>query len=177
MRLVSRSALLLTAALLGGSLVAPPSAAGGMAMCQQPATDRQGVHVAITGACFSPTVLHVRAGERVKWTNLDPFEHTVTGHALSWGSLGKIRQEESVAHVFTEPGVYPYSCILHWGMVGAVVVGEGFTPAAAVPAASEQTPAAAPSHSWSLLVVGTLMVVTAGAVLASRRRARGAPTH
>jgi hypothetical protein len=43
----------------------------------------------------------------------------------SWGNADDIAEGESVAYAFDNPGVYPYFCILHPGMVGAIVVGDG----------------------------------------------------
>ena len=93
---------------------------------------------AVRGLCFGPTVLYVLPGTRVTWTNQDPVLHTVTGLGFRWGSGDSLGQGNSISYRFTAPGVYPYSCIIHPGMVGAVVVGDAGSPTAvglAVPAA------------------------------------------
>src|SRR5690606_28103368 len=63
------------------------------------------------------------AGTEVTFRNLDAAPHTVTGESAAWGSTKQLAQGDSLSHTFEEAGVYPYSCILHPGMVGAVVVG------------------------------------------------------
>jgi len=113
-----------------------PASAGGT--CHSAATAGRGVSVTVRGLCFGPTVLYVLPGTRVTWTNRDPVLHTVTGLGFRWGSGDSLGQGNSISYRFTAPGVYPYSCIIHPGMVGAVVVGDAGSPTAvglAVPAA------------------------------------------
>ncbi|MEO6397444.1 MAG: hypothetical protein ABIP13_03140, partial [Tepidiformaceae bacterium] len=38
---------------------------------------------------------------------------------------GGLSQYATTEQTFTAPGLYPYACILHPGMVGVVVVGDG----------------------------------------------------
>jgi hypothetical protein len=42
-----------------------------------------------------------------------------------WGSFSQLRGHHDVRYRFTRPGVYPYVCTFHPGMVGAIVVGGG----------------------------------------------------
>ena len=73
--------------------------------------------------CFTPTIARVPVGTTVRWFNKDPLKHTVTGVNLSFGDLQE-KGTDSVWFVkFDTPGVYPYYCYLHAGMVGTVVVG------------------------------------------------------
>ena len=88
-------------------------------------TDERGISVALQSSCFNPTVIRVQPGEQVTWTNNDPTAHTVTGVAASWGDYDELNQGESVSYTFETSGVYPYFCLLHPSMVGAVVVGDG----------------------------------------------------
>jgi hypothetical protein len=74
---------------------------------------------------FSPTVLYVDEGARVKWVNDDPVPHTVTGKSMSlFGNTVFEDGDETTPFRFDDAGVYPYACIYHPGMVGAVVVGD-----------------------------------------------------
>jgi plastocyanin len=121
---------MLWAAVLGGSLLvgsswfAAASASGGGG-CGKPVSDARGTRVTIKQFCFSPTVLHVRRGTTVTFTNLDPFPHNVQGASVSWGSWDQVRFGKPVRYRFVRSGVYPYVCSFHPGMVGAIVVGSG----------------------------------------------------
>ena len=74
-------------------------------------------------SCFDPTIVEVSPGTTVTWTNDDPYPHMVTGANQRWGSTDLIAAGGSISETFDEPGVYPYTCMLHAGMTGAVVVG------------------------------------------------------
>jgi hypothetical protein len=63
----------------------------------------------------------VGVGDAVTFTNVDPFPHSVLGANATWGDYAGFRKE-SVTYRFSEPGVYPYVCTYH---VGMVVVGNG----------------------------------------------------
>jgi plastocyanin len=159
--------------LLGGGLMVSPASAGG---CVEPVTDEEGVRVDLTGVCFRPTVLRIDAGQRVEWTNDDALDHTVTGANLAWGSIDNLHPKESFAYTFKEPGVYPYSCILHYGMVGAVVVRDEAAPKAGTAVVGAEPPQAPPASgssltTWLLIVAGATAIATTAVVLATRRRA------
>ena len=113
------------AALLGALVLLPgvASASGGGG-CGQPVTDATASGVDIEDFCFSPTIVRVGVGDAVTFTNVDPFPHSVLGANATWGDYAGFKKE-SVTYRFSEPGVYPYVCTYHVGMVGAVVVGDG----------------------------------------------------
>jgi plastocyanin len=102
--------------------VALASGGGG---CGKPVTDEVSSRIVIGNFCFGPTVARVRPGATVTFANRDGFSHTVLGANGSWGSFGQIRGGHRERYRFTRPGVYPYVCTYHPGMVGAVVVGRG----------------------------------------------------
>jgi plastocyanin len=81
-----------------------------------------------TRNCFEPVVLTVKVGERVTWTNRGETPHTVTGASGLWGSYDELGKDQAVSFAFDEPGVFPYACVLHPTMVGAVVVTEKAGP-------------------------------------------------
>jgi plastocyanin len=92
----------------------------------EPVTTGSDLVVHFNGVCFSPTIVHIRAGATVTWANdLSKAPHTVTGANASWGSFDEVAPGSSFSHQFTTEGTYPYYCFLHAGMVGAVVVGDG----------------------------------------------------
>lgn len=102
-----------------------PAQAGGY--CQEgDATEGTGTTVEMTKDCFSPTVLRAETGAEVTWVNKDPEGHTVTGAAGAWGSGHKeALPGKAMTFKFDEPGVYSYTCLIHPGMTGTVVVGNG----------------------------------------------------
>ncbi len=117
----------LTAVLLAVSLGSTTAHAGGG--CRgEPVTDERGTVVEMTGTCFAPTILRITPGETVTWTNVGSLPHTVTGANASWGDYIELELGDSVSHRFESPGVYPYYCLLHPGMIGGVVVGDGEAP-------------------------------------------------
>jgi plastocyanin len=167
-----------------------PALASGGGGCGRPLTDRSGVSVAIKDFCFGPTVLRLRAGQSVTWTNRDPFVHTVLGANGLWGSFEELRRDQSVIYRFDRTGVFPYACTVHTGMVGAVVVGRapalgsgsgliapvisdtstsgspvGALPVATRPALTGAVPSSAQSPGGNSGLVGSVVVLTELAML------------
>jgi plastocyanin len=141
------AAMLALAALLAvssGILIVRSANAGGGG-CHQPRTEGAGASVDLEENCFLPTVLHAGAGDTVSFTSHDKQLHTVTGsgsqHPDGWGNFDEMGEGAVVTHTFDESGVYPYFCMLHPGMVGAIVV--------------EGSPEGAPSASLRPLVGAT----------------------
>ncbi len=184
--------------LIALSLGAPAAMAGGGCHGGE-FNDARGVKVDLVSACFSPTVIRIQPGQRVTWTNQDSMVHTVTGAAYRWGSTNELSPHQSISFRFAASGVYPYFCLIHPGMVGAVVVGDGTssdtttqdivpvvgTPAPNPPAAQPaQAPVAARgvSRVWRVAAIaGFALFLAAAVVLAaqlamtrSRRAAAGA---
>jgi len=71
---------------------------------------------------FNPSWISVPQGAWVRWTNLDPVEHTTTSDAGLWDS-GPI-PTGGFFDVFFDfpPGIYTYHCSIHPEMTGAVEV-------------------------------------------------------
>lgn len=109
-----------------------PAQAGGF--CQEgKVTEGSGTTVTMGKNCFTPTVLRTDIGAEVTWVNKDPESHTVTGAGGGWGSGHKeAAPATTMTFRFKEPGVYSYTCLLHPGMAGTVVVGNGNGKGAAV---------------------------------------------
>jgi plastocyanin len=109
-----------------------PAQAGGF--CQEgKVTEGSGTTVTMGKNCFTPTVLRTDVGSEVTWVNKDPESHTVTGAGGGWGSGHKeAAPATTMTFRFKEPGVYSYTCLLHPGMAGTVVVGNGNGKGAAV---------------------------------------------
>lgn len=68
---------------------------------------------------FEPSSVTISAGETVTWVNEDPVIHNVVGDNFSSGNIG---EGGTFSHTFDEPGVYEYTCTIHPGMDGTVVV-------------------------------------------------------
>jgi plastocyanin len=81
--------------------------------------------VDLEGMCFVQTIIRVQPGQSITWKNGDQMDHMVTGAGVTWGSLEDLRPGKTVSYRFDQAGVYPYACMIHAGMVGAVVVGNG----------------------------------------------------
>ena len=111
------------ATMLGWVVGLTPATASGGGACPPPLTNDRTTTVEIKNFCFGPTVVHVAPGDSVTWINRDAFEHSVTGANRAFGSYRLLRQNRRVSWLFERPGVYPYYCVAHLGMVGAVVVG------------------------------------------------------
>jgi plastocyanin len=107
-------------------MLAPSTAsASGGGGCGRRVTDAAGTTITIRQFCFGPTILRVAPGETVTWINKDATPHTVVGANAVWGDFSTLRRAARVTYRFARPGVYPYVCTYHPGMVGAVVVGDG----------------------------------------------------
>jgi plastocyanin len=114
------------------AFVAPVTAsASGGGGCGEPVTDDAASEVTISDFCFSPTIARIEPGATVTFRNADPFPHTVLGANAIWGSFEALRRGDEVTYRLERPGVYPYVCTYHPGMVGAIVVGSGDGPGAA----------------------------------------------
>ena len=102
-----------------------------------PSTTEAGSEVRMEPCAFVPTNIRVAAGATVTFTNTSGEVHLLTGANQAWGDREKeVKPGETVSVTFDKPGVYAFSCALHRGMSGAVIVGDGEGAAAAAPAAS-----------------------------------------
>jgi plastocyanin len=118
---------------------ATPALAGGGCAHGTPPTDGSGTAVSMAENCFTPTVLHTDPGAEITFRNDDGVEHTVTGVGFLWGDTTDQQPGDEVTYRFDEDGVYLYACLIHPGMIGAIVVGDasgdaGLDPATVVAA-------------------------------------------
>ena len=136
--------------------------------------------VKMDGCTYAPTVTRVPIGAEVRFLNSSTTYHDVTGRNHEWGT-DVLDAGEEFRHRFAAAGVYPYSCSLHPGMAGVVIVGaSAAADAAAAPAdiapVSATAPAAPASVDNSLvpyLAVGGLGLLAGlgvGATIVARRR-------
>lgn len=181
--------LLMTLALAAAALVLAPAALAGdpcfHRMDNRPATTTGATtRVAIADCVFVPTVTVVPLGATVSWQNTSGQGHEVVGSNLEWGAHGKVLQPgDSIGWTFDKAGVYAYSCMIHPGMTGTIVVGptdvalasDVRTPATEAPAASDSgggSPIPVAVAGGAGLVLGAL-----GAGLLLRRREPAQPAE
>ena len=120
---MSRTRILVPLAMLVAVMAVASTASAGGGGCHDPnRTEARGTTVDVGKNCFGPTVLRVAVDDIVTWKNYDPVVHTITfaGDVLDQ----EIKPEETVNFRFTSAGVYPYYCLIHPRMAGAVIVGD-----------------------------------------------------
>lgn len=159
---------------------APATAGGGGGCHDQTLVDEKADQVKMADLCFYPTVARVEPGTEVTWFNGDHVEHMVLGPG--WGAPDEVGLSGRTSFTFDEPGVFPYSCPIHPGMIGAVVVGdgvasiagagvsEGGVAAAPLTRTSNRAPAENGSGAFSILALGALVVAGAGSWAVFRHR-------
>jgi plastocyanin len=152
-----------------GSLFAPTPARAGGGCHGSTQPSGSGTTVALAMNCMTPRVLHAPAGTTIRFVNNDPVTHNLVGD--NWG-VDELRPGKEYAHDFP-PGVHAYSCTIHPGMVGAIVVGDlDGTPVAL----AASTPAQTSDSDRLPLGVALGAVVGIAATVVSRRLRRG-PTR
>ena len=80
-----------------------------------------------SNACYTPADIKVKAGDTVKWINVDTAAHTVTGGSPADGPSGVfdsslVMASAEYAFTFDKAGSYKYFCMVHPWMVGSVSV-------------------------------------------------------
>lgn len=173
-------------------LVPALASASGGGGCGRSVTDEAGTTVEIRWFCFGPTILRAPEGATVTFVNQDPVPHNVLGAAGAWGGYERLGEGREVSYTFTEPGVYPYACTYHPGMVGAVVVGDGaggaietttaagpVVEAASLEAASTEAreavatlPPRTGAGAWPAIALGTFGLLVASGAIGVVRRSR-----
>ncbi|HEX5590182.1 MAG TPA: plastocyanin/azurin family copper-binding protein [Candidatus Limnocylindrales bacterium] len=140
----------------------------------------------ILGDCvFTPTVNSVAVGTTVTWFNGSSQDHEVVGSNLTWGAHDKLLSPgDSIGWTFEAAGTYAYSCMIHPGMTGAIVVGTvaGIADAAAPVAESAAAVDTADGRDGSTTAAvavaagagGTGIGLALAAFLSRRRASRSA---
>ena len=79
---------------------------------------------------YSPPVVRINPGGKVRFNNWGNNPHNVIAVDESWGSLAEIPKGDYLDINYENEGLYKYLCSFHaspdgkWGMVGSVVVGD-----------------------------------------------------
>jgi plastocyanin len=106
-----------------------------------PATSAETSTVTLEPCAFVPTTARVAPGTSVTFQNKSEFAHLVFGANAAWGERDvELAAGASRTVRFDDPGIYAYSCALHRGMTGTIVVGDPATPAAATTSGSTGGP-------------------------------------
>jgi plastocyanin len=177
-------ALIFLSLLAAAGVAAPAALAGDPCFHQtdnRPAVSAAAVsRVTVDECSFGPTVAWVPVGSEVTWRNVSSQGHEVVGSNLTWGAHEKILAPgDQMGWTFERAGVYGYSCMIHPGMTGVVVVGDASMPAAAAaPASASAAPAAAGEPAlagWPgwLVAAGIAAVVIVLLGFAAVRRGTG----
>lgn len=89
-------------------------------------------NVSISVSRYVPKTVTVNVGDRVVWTNQDPYGHTVTWSDGS-GSSPLLGQGATYSRTFASPGTFAYYCTEHNTMEGTVVVQGSSSPPSTSP--------------------------------------------
>lgn len=177
--------LLFASLLIAALAVVPAQAGGGGHGCTEGYEDGSGSTVVTKGVCFTPTVIRIEPGDTVQFKTADGLPHTVGGIAGSFGDLfTKLHPDKALSYRFGEEGIYPYACMLHPGMGGVVVVGDGTGKAVAgsavevAPPKIDAEPASdtretTPARPWLIPVGIALGIAVLGLAAMPRRRRAG----
>jgi plastocyanin len=79
--------------------------------------------VTIDDDFFAPETVSVPVESAVEWIGGGNRQHTVTGTSSRWES-GALQPGERFAVTFDAPGVYPYICAVHPGVMQGLVIVE-----------------------------------------------------
>ena len=171
--------ILVGAGLIGLALAAAPGVAAGDPCYHgytiPPTTSEATSTVQLDPCAFLPTSARVAPGTTIAFVNRSGEEHLITGANAAWGDrVQPLAPGASVSVRFDEPGVYPYTCALHRGMTGAVVVGDPGADAAAAAATtstSSQPPGGvSPQAGVAMLALAGLALAGWTVALTQRRR-------
>ncbi|MEA2434686.1 MAG: hypothetical protein QOG54_2143 [Actinomycetota bacterium] len=159
----------------------PTASAGGF--CADPSTFSAAdtTQIDIKNFCFTPTVAYVQVGDTVTFTNRDKEVHNLGGVNDVFGNLhDELMPGDDMSYTFDTEGTFPYLCILHPGMAGAIVIGDGRdddtgTPGGAIAPAQPPTSSGAASgagtSAWVIVAGIALGLGALGLAAIPRRRA------
>ncbi len=104
----------------------PPSPSGQSSSSasgsQTPAAPASSGTVAITSSGFQPTLLTVKAGTTVTWTNNDSAAESVTSDTASLFDSGSLTAGATYQFTFSQAGTFTYHSTTNPALKGTVVV-------------------------------------------------------
>src|SRR3954452_7304379 len=81
-----------------------------------------GVSISMKNTAFSPTSQTVKVGQKITWTNDDPFDHNVTATSGATFKSKNFGQGGTYTFTATKAGTIKYVCTIHPGMDGTLTV-------------------------------------------------------
>ncbi len=75
--------------------------------------------VDISSFSFSPSLLNIKPGTTVTWTNSDAVPHTVKFADFLSDAM---EEGQSFSYTFNDSGIFEYSCSIHSSMTGKIIV-------------------------------------------------------
>lgn len=78
--------------------------------------------VSLKNKKFSPSKVTISKGSTVKWTWREKVPHNIIAKGNRFKSLTKLKSSGTYSVKFSKKGTFSYSCTIHPGMVGKVVV-------------------------------------------------------
>ena len=79
-----------------------------------------------TNSCYVPSLISIKKGQQVTWSNEDAAFHSVTsgiyGEPSALFDSGHLDPEEHFSVIFDDLGTFDYFCTLHPWMAGKVIV-------------------------------------------------------
>jgi plastocyanin len=80
------------------------------------------VTVSIKNFAFNPSIINIKVGTKVTWTNNDTAPHTVTSDSGSLLNSQTLSPGQSYSVTFTTSGSTSYHCSIHPMMHGTIIV-------------------------------------------------------
>jgi plastocyanin len=78
--------------------------------------------VSISDFTFLPSVITIKKGDGVTWTNKDSAQHTIVSDSGSEISSTSLSKGGTYSHTFSSSGTFSYHCSVHPSMKGKVIV-------------------------------------------------------
>lgn len=85
-----------------------------------PVMSRSDSTISIKNFSFSPSIVTIKIGTTITWTNNDSVLHTVT--SIDNFDSGNIAQGKTFSYTFDEVGIFEYLCTIHPYMQGKIIV-------------------------------------------------------
>ncbi len=79
-------------------------------------------NIEIKNFAFFPSILTIKAGTTITWTNSDSVSHTVTSDSGSELNSDLFSKGQTYSHTFNIVGTYNYHCKPHPSMKGVIIV-------------------------------------------------------